>query len=298
MMLLGGASSAAFSFPGGSFRSSGREFRTARLACPGSRTAALLRAAGLSVTPRTVHQPDDGRSRQQRSLVPFLTSAGALLLFGHGIRSTRRRSVLQAASSASSLAKKPNPRAKCRTTLGDFTVEILLNKAPITASNFIDLAQRGYYDGIFFHRAVAGVLLQFGCPNAREPFSPRAGYGLPLADTRFDVLDGSGRSCRRIGGNIPDEFDERLSNEPGTLSMVNAGAPDTGGSQFFINVGDNSYLDWFDDRSESRNPVFAKILDGFTTISKISRVPGDKRGAPTDPVQMIDILVDLRPKDA
>lgn len=307
LMLLGGASSVAFSSLG-DVRSSGREVRAARHACQRSRSAVRLRAAGLSTTSRAVCQPGDGKSRQQRSLVPFLTSVGASLLFGHIARSPRSRTVLQATSSVAAATKessqrgrrlnlRKNPTARCRTNLGEFTMELFVDKAPITASNFIALAMGNFYTGIYFHRVVPGVLCQFGCPYAREPFSPVAGYGLPHRNTRFEMLDGSGRRCRRIGGNIPDEFDERLSNTQGTVAMVNSGPdnPDSGGSQFFFNVCDNTHLDWWDERSRSANPVFGKVVDGFSVVQHISWVSRNEKHMPLEPVQMMSIEVDLDP---
>ena len=113
-----------------------------------------------------------------------------------------------------------NPTATFHTTKGDFTVELFLDKMPVTAGNFIQLAQSGFYDGLHFHRVIKDFMIQFGCPYSRDPNSPRAGTG--------DGPDG----C------IQDEFpaNAKISNEPGTLSMANTGEPNSGSSQFFINL--------------------------------------------------------------
>jgi cyclophilin family peptidyl-prolyl cis-trans isomerase len=78
-------------------------------------------------------------------------------------------------------------------------------------------------------------MLQFGCPYSKDPKSSRAGTGGPNGGTSFTTPDG--KTIKRDGGgNIPDEFAVKLSNEPGTLSMANTGQPNSGGSQFFVNT--------------------------------------------------------------
>jgi len=80
-----------------------------------------------------------------------------------------------------------NPTATCSTTMGDFTVELYLDRVPRTASNFIDLAKTGFYNGIHFHRVIPDFMAQFGCPNDKNPNSPAAGTGGP-ADGQFKNL--------------------------------------------------------------------------------------------------------------
>merc|ERR1711979_78471 len=123
-----------------------------------------------------------------------------------------------------------------------FKAEIYLDRVPITASNFIDLAKSGFYNGIHFHRVIPGFMNQFGCPFAKDPKSGRAGTGGPN-DGEFKNLATGQMEKRFRGGNIKDENISRDSNVKGTLSMANCGQPDTGGSQFFMNVADNTNLD-------------------------------------------------------
>ena len=125
-----------------------------------------------------------------------------------------------------------------KTSKGDITIELFTDTMPITAGNFLDLVDKGYYNGLHFHRVIAGFMLQGGCPNSRDPNSPRCGTGDP-------------------GYKIADEHlpDAKFSNEPGTLSMANAG-PNSGGSQFFINTVHNSFLDWWNTQTPSAHPVF------------------------------------------
>ncbi|CAK0847017.1 unnamed protein product [Prorocentrum cordatum] len=118
---------------------------------------------------------------------------------------------------------KANPVAVCKTSMGTFKAELYLDKMPVTASNFIALAQEGYYDGIHFHRVIPNFMAQFGCPNAKDATSPRAGTGGPAPQTKYTNLADGSTVTRNAGGCIPDELTEKLSNEPGTLSM--RGAP-------------------------------------------------------------------------
>ncbi len=168
-----------------------------------------------------------------------------------------------------------NPTASCETSLGTFRVELFTDKMPVTAGNFIELARSGFYDGLHFHRVIEGFMCQFGCPFSKDPQSPRAGTGGPPH------------------GNIKDEFpeDARLSNEPGTLSMANTGAPDSGGSQFFINTVHNAYLDWFTPGA-SRHPVFGRVIEGMDVVRKIETCPKGPGDRPDPPVRMIKVTVE------
>ena len=107
-----------------------------------------------------------------------------------------------------------------------------------------------------------------GCPYAKDPNSSRAGTGGPDAGTKFKSCDGQTYSRNR-SGSIPDEVGQphqKITNAPGTLSMANTGAPESGGSQFFINVNDNSFLDWFDKSTESAHPVFGKVSAFYLSL--------------------------------
>uniref|UniRef100_A0A7S1U1H3 Peptidyl-prolyl cis-trans isomerase n=1 Tax=Phaeomonas parva TaxID=124430 RepID=A0A7S1U1H3_9STRA len=125
--------------------------------------------------------------------------------------------------------------AVVHTSMGDFTLELYVDEMPITASNFIDLAQTGFYNGMTFHRVIPNFMAQFGCPYSKDPNSRRAGTGGPDANTTYTNLGDGSTITRNRGGNIPDEFAAEISNKPGTLSMANTGQPNSGGSQFFIN---------------------------------------------------------------
>jgi cyclophilin family peptidyl-prolyl cis-trans isomerase len=167
-----------------------------------------------------------------------------------------------------------NPTATLETSLGNIEIELLTDRMPITAGNFIELAKSGFYDGLHFHRVIDGFMIQFGCPHSRDPNSPRAGTG------------------NSPKGTIADEHppDAKISNEPGTLSMANTGRPNSGSSQFFINTARNAYLDWFSP-GPSKHPVFGKVVGGMDVVKKIEGTrtgPGDR---PVTPVKMIKVTV-------
>ena len=169
-----------------------------------------------------------------------------------------------------------NPTATFDTTLGTFTAEIYLDKMPITAKNFLDLAKSGFYDGLHFHRVIKNFMLQFGCPYSKDPSSSRCGTGGPPH------------------GTIQDEHpaDAKISNEPGTLSMANTGRPNSGGSQFFVNTVHNDYLDWFTP-GPSKHPVFGRVIEGMDIVKKIETTPTNKAmgDRPVTPVKMNKITV-------
>jgi cyclophilin family peptidyl-prolyl cis-trans isomerase len=167
-----------------------------------------------------------------------------------------------------------NPIATFETTLGTFTAEIYQDQMPITAGNFIALVKRGFYTGLHFHRVIADFMIQFGCEFSKDASSPRAGTGnSPL-------------------GRIEDEHPpaHKLSNEVGTLSMANTGAPNSGGAQFFINTKHNSYLDWFS-AGASKHPVFGKVISGMDVVKKIETCPKGAGDRPKTPIQMIKVTL-------
>ena len=182
-----------------------------------------------------------------------------------------------------------NPVAVFDTTEGSFEAEIYLDSMPLTASNFIDLCKKGFYNGLHFHRVIPNFMCQFGCPFARDPRNPRAGTGNPDPGTTFTTPSGQ-TITRDRGGNIPDENTQKFSNIPGSLSMANTGAPNSGGAQFFMNTVHNDFLDWFNPATPSKHPVFGQITKGFEIVDKISKVR-TAQDKPVTPVQMKSITI-------
>lgn len=167
-----------------------------------------------------------------------------------------------------------NPIATFNTSEGTFKAEIFLAQMPITAANFIKLAESGFYNGLHFHRVIPGFMLQFGCPHSKDPNSPRAGTGGPPH------------------GNIKDEFlpNAKFSNEPGTLSMANTGRPNSGGSQFFVNTNHNAFLDWWDTQTRSQHPVFGRVTEGMDIVKKIEGF-GSRSGKTSKPLKVNSISI-------
>jgi peptidylprolyl isomerase len=141
---------------------------------------------------------------------------------------------------------------RLETNMGNIT--IALDPAmPITAGNFETLVKKGYYDGVIFHRIIDGFMLQGGDPTG-------TGRGGP-------------------GYTIKDEFTNANRNNRGTISMANSG-PNTGGSQFFINLVNNNFLD-------QKHPVFGKVVEGMDMVDKIGKT---KTGAGDRPIQNVTII--------
>lgn len=151
-------------------------------------------------------------------------------------------------------------RVVLHTTKGDITIE-LFGDMPVTAGNFEKLVREGFYDVIVFHRVIDRFMIQAGCPKG----------------------DGTGGP----GYTIPDEFVKGHSNVRGTISMANTGAPNTGGSQFFINLVDNPYLDWDNPSTPSRHPVFGKVVEGMDVLDRIGKAKTDSRNRPREEIRII-----------
>lgn len=149
---------------------------------------------------------------------------------------------------------------KLETNHGDIVIK-LYDDMPVTAGNFKKLVEEGYYDGIIFHRIIAGFMIQGGDPTG-------TGSGGP-------------------GYQIKDEFVSGHSNIRGTISMANSG-PNSGGSQFFINLDDNSPLDFDDMRQpSSKHPVFGEVTQGMDVVDKIANVAVGAQARPVEEVVII-----------
>ena len=151
-----------------------------------------------------------------------------------------------------------NRTAKFSTNHGDFNVELFEDRAPATTKNFIDLVEKGFYDGLTFHRIIDSFMIQGGCPQG-------TGTGGP-------------------GYKIKDEFHPELTHDgPGVLSMANAG-PNSGGSQFFITLVATPWLD-------NKHAVFGKVVSGLDVVEKIGKLRTDGSDRPAEPVTM-DVTVE------
>ena len=144
------------------------------------------------------------------------------------------------------------------TSKGSFEVELFVDKAPITVGNFMKLVDKGFYNGLIFHRVIPNFMIQGGCPNG-------TGRGGP-------------------GYTIRDEFHKDLKHDsPGILSMANAG-PNTGGSQFFITVAPTPWLD-------KHHSIFGKVTNGYEVVEQISKVQKDRNDKPLNDVTINSIKI-------
>ena len=151
-----------------------------------------------------------------------------------------------------------NRKIKITTNKGVFVAEMFEDKAPLTTKNFIELVEKGFYDGIIFHRVIDGFMIQGGDPTG-------TGMGGP-------------------GYKIKDEFGEGLKHDDeGILSMANAG-PNTGGSQFFITLAPTPWLN-------GHHAIFGKVVEGMDVVRLIGVVPTDFRDRPREAVTMEKVEV-------
>lgn len=149
-------------------------------------------------------------------------------------------------------ATSSNSVALFETSKGNFRLELFEDKAPLTSKNFITLVNKGFYNGLIFHRVIDDFMIQGGDPKGN-------GTGGP-------------------GYKIPDEFHPDLKHAQGVISMANAG-PNTGGSQFFITLKATPWLD-------NKHAVFGKVIEGMEVVKAIGKV---KTGAQDKPVE--DVVI-------
>jgi Peptidyl-prolyl cis-trans isomerase (rotamase) - cyclophilin family len=151
-----------------------------------------------------------------------------------------------------------NRKVSIKTNMGTIVAEMFEDKAPKTTENFISLVNKGFYDGVVFHRIIDGFMIQGGDPTG-------TGMGGP-------------------GYQIPDEFGPGLTHDDeGYFSMANAG-PNTGGSQFFITLAPTPWLD-------GHHAVFGKVVDGIDVVRKIGVAKTDFRDRPVNEISMEKVEV-------
>jgi peptidyl-prolyl cis-trans isomerase A (cyclophilin A) len=151
------------------------------------------------------------------------------------------------------------PRVKLATTAGDIVIEVYPDKAPKTAENFLQYVRDKHYDGTIFHRVIDRFMVQGG------------GMDRNMAE-------------KKTRAPVPHEgvqaFEKGLKNEVGTLAMARTNDPNSATAQFFINVGNNAFLD-----PKAGNPgytVFGRVVEGMDVVEKIKRVPTGRSGMHDD----------------
>ncbi|MCC7362853.1 MAG: peptidylprolyl isomerase [Dehalococcoidia bacterium] len=153
--------------------------------------------------------------------------------------------------------------------MGDFTIALNAAVAPNTVNNFVFLAQKDYFDGITFHRVVDNYIVQAGDP---------AGTG----------------ASTYPGYTTADEPNE-VRNTRGTISMAKRSGASNFGSQFFINLKDNTSLD-FDNPTSDQFFPFGTVTSGMEVLDAIAKVPVDANRKPTTPVTITDIVIEFSDK--
>ncbi len=155
--------------------------------------------------------------------------------------------------------------AVLKTNKGDIEIEFFGELAPLTVVNFTELASIDFYDGTKFHRVISGFMAQAGDPLSKDDTQKSAwGTGGP-------------------GYTFKDEIHAENKNAIGTIAMANAG-PNTNGSQFFINVADNDFLD-------GKHTVFGKIISGMDVVNKIMATETDSADRPIEDIVIEDVIL-------
>jgi cyclophilin family peptidyl-prolyl cis-trans isomerase len=162
-----------------------------------------------------------------------------------------------------------NPIVLMKTSMGDVKIELFQDKAPITAKNFLDYVDAKHYDGTLFHRVI-------GKPHGERDFMIQGGGFEP------------GMVEKKTREPIKNEAGNGLSNERGTLAMARTSDPDSATAQFFINVGDNKFLDRR--QGSAGYAVFGKVIDGMDVVDKIKMVEVGKKG-PHGDVPLKDVVI-------
>lgn len=149
-------------------------------------------------------------------------------------------------------------KIKIETNMGVIEANLFANEVPKTVENFVKLAEKGFYDGIIFHRVIPDFMIQTGDPTG----TGRGGPGYQFAD----------------------EFSPKLKhNKPGIFSMANSG-PGTNGSQFFITVAATPWLD-------NKHSVFGEVTGGMDVVTKISLASRDRGDKPVNEIKMVKVSV-------
>ncbi|NDL67972.1 peptidylprolyl isomerase [Anaerotalea alkaliphila] len=160
--------------------------------------------------------------------------------------------------------EKQNPIVEFETTQGVIKVELYPEIAPNTVNNFVELVQKGFYDGLTFHRVIPGFMIQGGCPDGTGMGNP--GYSIK-------------------GEFTSNGFKNSLKHTKGVISMARSMNPNSAGSQFFLMVADSPHLD-------GQYAAFGKIVEGQEVADKIVSVPRDGNDKPREDQVMKKVTVD------
>jgi len=177
--------------------------------------------------------------------------------------------VVLSATAAAPGAIGADPQVDMRTSLGTIRIELYPAKAPKTVENFLQYAREGHYNGTIFHRVIPGFMVQGG------------GMTPDMAQ-------------KKTRNPIPIESKNGLKNEVGSLAMARTSDPNSATSQFFININNNTFLD-YPGQDGNGYAVFGKVVDGQDVVNKIVAVPTGSQGmhqnVPRQPVVIESMTV-------
>lgn len=157
-------------------------------------------------------------------------------------------------------------QVKLTTNHGDILIELDVEKAPLSAANFLSYVRKGHYDGTIFHRVIKGFMVQGG------GFEP----GMKQKDTQAPIKNEAGNG---------------LSNTVGTIAMARTSDPHSATAQFFINVGDNLFLDKEQSQDGWGYCVFGRVTEGMDVVNKIKGVATGRSGFHQD-VPKEDVVIE------
>ncbi len=158
-----------------------------------------------------------------------------------------------------------HPHILVETTEGTFKLELEAELAPLTVANFVELVDSGFYDGLIFHRVIPGFMAQGG------------GYT-------------PGLELRKTDDTIPNESGNGISNVRGTIAMARTGDPHSAGSQFFINVVDNTRLDTGENRWGYA--AFGHVIEGMEVVDRIVSVETGPQGPLRSDVPKVPVVIE------
>jgi cyclophilin family peptidyl-prolyl cis-trans isomerase len=165
--------------------------------------------------------------------------------------------LMQASPAAQNSSPEPvpgNPLVVVETSAGSFTIELFKDKAPVSVENFLQYVRDGFYSGTIFHRVVPGYVIQGG------------GFTEDLAE-------------KRTRPPIQNEADNKISNRRGTVAVARTRALRSGTSQFFVNLANNTSLDFTGYSPEEFGyAVFGRVIAGMDVVDRIGAIPTSDRG--------------------
>ena len=227
---------------------------------------------------KKVREPGARRRKMTRiaaaAIVAIIAGAGLYIYISNTYISNQGTTTQESTSctTGTSVLGAKGTYAKINTSLGSIEVQLYPSAAPKTVANFVNLSQTGFYNNLVWHRIVAGFVIQTGDPNSRGGGN-RSQWG----------LGGSGKT-------VPLEICSTLHNDYGYLGMARSSDPNSGSSQFYINVNQTGNTNL-----NGQYTVFGKVISGMDVAIAISKVPVNSTDQPITPVFVTSIKIQDAP---